>query len=632
VRGVRDWRLPVFVILCEIGAASAVLAQTVLPDVVVSAPAPEPAAPAAPAPAASPASAYQTKIDALETSRDSFLLPKLGASSFTLDRAAIDSLPRGDNTPIDKVMLQAPGVAQDSALNNPDFHIRNEYSNVQYRIDGIPLPLGINGLGTVLDTGFVGGLRLLDGVLPAQYGLRTAGVIDIASRKIFEPGGSFSLYGGSFGTFSPRIEYGGVIDDTQYFFTGRYFRSNEGLENAMPTVNPLHDRTEQGKFFGYVSKLLSDSSRLVFMTGASSSQFQIPNVAGETPLGDWGGLNWSSALLNERERDNFLFNVAALQTKGADFETQLSLYSGYATAHFMPDIPGDLAFDNAASEVRRRSFSNGVNFDGAYKLNDQHVLRGGLLVNAEATKVSNAATVLPLDDAGAPLPTPETLTQTHSKVGWTLGAYVQDEWKLTDRLTLNSGLRFDQLYQFVNANQFSPRISLTWKPREETTVHLGYARYFTPPSQAQATPVDAALYANTTLQPAIEGDSPVRPERSHYFDLGAEQKLFGGLAVGGDLYYKVGTDILDDGQFGLAQFRLQARGAVALGRQRVRIWRQTEFLAKQREDREVAAAQQHKSGQEEQCGGERPEQTSGGCGWHVLSLLSRRRRPGRRPS
>ena len=312
----------------------------------------------------------------------------------------------------------------------------------------------------MLDTSFVGGINLLDGALPAQYGLRTAGVIDIATPRTFEPGGSFSLYGGSFGTLSPRLEYGGVIGDTQYFFTGRYFRSDEGLENSMPTTSPLHDLTEQGKFFGYVSKLLSDSSRLTFMTGASSSQFQIPNVAGQQPLGDFGGANWNSASLNEREHDNFLFNVAALQTRRETFDTQLALYSGYATAHFLPDVPGDLAFDNAASDVMRRSFSNGASFDGAYRLNDQHVLRGGLVANAEFTEVTNASTVLPLDSAGAPLPTPETLTQTNAKVGWTLGAYVQDEWKLTDQFTLNSGLRFDQLYQFVTANQLSPRISL----------------------------------------------------------------------------------------------------------------------------------------------------------------------------
>jgi outer membrane receptor protein involved in Fe transport len=115
----------------------------------------------------------------------------------------------------------------------------------------------------------------------------------------------------------------------------------------------------------------------------------------------------------------------------------------------------------------------------------------------------------------------------------------------------------------VDANQFSPRISLSYKPFESTTLHAGYARYFTPPSQVQATPANLALFNNTTLQPAIYADNPVRPERSHYFDVGVDQTIFAGLTVGADLYYKLATDLLDDGQFGqavvLTQFNF-ARG------------------------------------------------------------------------
>ena len=40
-------------------------------------------------------------------------------------------LPQADNTPIDKVILQMPGVSYNSAVSNPSFHVRNEYANVQ---------------------------------------------------------------------------------------------------------------------------------------------------------------------------------------------------------------------------------------------------------------------------------------------------------------------------------------------------------------------------------------------------------------------------------------------------------------------------------------------------------------------
>lgn len=495
---------------------------------------------------------FQGTINAMDQSRDNFLLPKLGATSYSMDHAAIVSLPQGENTPIDKVLLQAPGVSYDSAVSNPDFHVRNEYSNVQYRINGILLPEGVSGLGPVLETGFIGNLNLLTGALPAQYGLRTAGVVDITTKSEFTQGGSVSLYGGSFGTLSPSFEYGGSSGNTQYFVTGRYMQNNEGLENAMPTVDPIHDHTEQGKFFGYVSTLLGESNRLTYMTGVSISQFQIPNVAGSPPLPPYLGSTLNSANLNENEYDSFIFNILALQSKGENYDTQLSFFSRTTTVHFVPDVFGDLVFNDVASDVTRRSLLNGIQFDGSYKLNDQHTLRAGFGISAEQTYVNNTSTVLPLDASGNPLPFPETITDANSALGWNLGGYVQDERKITNKLTLNVGLRFDQLYQFVTANQLSPRIALIYKPIEGTSFHAGYARYFTPPMQAQATPTNLALFNNTTQQPAVPGNNPVLPERSHYFDIGIDQKVFDGLTMGADAYYKVATDQIDDGQFGQA--------------------------------------------------------------------------------
>ena len=86
------------------------------------------------------------------------LLPKIGATVDTLTRQDIVNLPQGDNTPIDKVILQFPGVSYDSAVSNPSFHVRGEYGNVQIRINGIVLPEGVSSLGPFLDTNFIGSM------------------------------------------------------------------------------------------------------------------------------------------------------------------------------------------------------------------------------------------------------------------------------------------------------------------------------------------------------------------------------------------------------------------------------------------------------------------------------------------
>ena len=224
----------------------------------------------------------------LDDARDKDLLSKFGATTYDIDQQALQALPQGKNTSLDKVLLQIPGVSYDSAISNPDFHVRNEYSNVQYRINGIQLPDGVSASGPVLETGFIGNLNLLDGTLPAQYGLRTAGVVDIITKTEFDPGGNLDLYGGTWATVSPSIEYGGGAGQTQYFLTGRYLQSDQGLENAMPTQDPIHDHTRQEKFFGYGSTLFGDSTRLTYMAGAFVGHFQIPDLLGQEPLGDFG--------------------------------------------------------------------------------------------------------------------------------------------------------------------------------------------------------------------------------------------------------------------------------------------------------------------------------------------------------
>jgi opacity protein-like surface antigen/outer membrane receptor protein involved in Fe transport len=511
-----------------------------------------PAAPtSAPGPS-SPAAVLDQKMQVMDQAREN-LLPKLGATSDTIDRAAIEALPQGDNTPIDKAILQLPGVSYDSAVANPNFHIRNEYANVQYRINGILLPEGVSGLGTVIDTNFISRMSLLTGTLPAQYGLRTSGVFDITSRTFAEPTGTISYYGGSRETMTPSFDFGGSAGNTQYFVTARGNWNSLGIENTTDQLNAIHDHTDQGKFFGYTSTLLNDSTRLTLMSGAGYSKFQIPNNPGQIPLGDFGPAIYNSANLNENEYDTYAYQLAALQTKGEQIDTQLAGFFRYAKIHFVPDIYGDLVFNDVASDVIRESYLGGIQFDAAWRANDMHTLRTGFAVSSEQTNVTNTSNVLPVDPTtGAIAPTPFPITDATSRLGWNIGTYLQDEWKLTNTLTFNLGVRFDQLYQFIEASQVSPRAAFVLKPVEGTTFHAGYARYFTPPMQAQATQSNLALFTNTTNQPDLPYNSPVLPERSNYFDVGVDQKVLPGLDVGVDFYYKMAKDMIDDGQFGQA--------------------------------------------------------------------------------
>src|SRR5580658_7232051 len=133
--------------------------------------------------------------------------PSLGATVYQLQRQTIENQPQGYDAPLNQVLLQAPGVAQDSF---GQVHVRGDHANLQYRINGIQLPEGITGFGQVLSPRFANSISLLTGALPAQFGLRTAGVVDIKTKDgLLDNLADVEFYGGQRNTEQPSFEVGG---------------------------------------------------------------------------------------------------------------------------------------------------------------------------------------------------------------------------------------------------------------------------------------------------------------------------------------------------------------------------------------------------------------------------------------
>jgi hypothetical protein len=160
------------------------------------------------------------------------LQPDVGASVYRFTQADIQALPQGDNTPINQVLLQAPGVANDSY---GQLHVRGDHADLQYRINGIIIPEPISGFGQSLDTHIVDQVNLITGALPAQYGYKTAGIVDITTKSgDLGNGGAVDVYGGSHQTLQSSADVYGSQGPLSYFFTGTLGVNNLGIE--APTV------------------------------------------------------------------------------------------------------------------------------------------------------------------------------------------------------------------------------------------------------------------------------------------------------------------------------------------------------------------------------------------------------------
>src|SRR5258707_10156216 len=227
-----------------------------------------------------------------------------GASIYTINEAAIASQPGGDNQLLNQVIMQAPDVAQDSF---GQFHVRGEHNGLQYRLNGIILPEGISVFGQSLDPRLISSMSLVTGALPAEYGLRTAGIIDITTKSgIQAPGGAVSLYGGSHGTVEPSFNYGGGTGSFSYLVTGSFLRNDLGIESPDGRSNPIHDHTTQYHGFGYFEDILDDQNRVALMLGSSVGKFEIPNQYGMQPslgLTVNGASSFPSQGLNENQRE-----------------------------------------------------------------------------------------------------------------------------------------------------------------------------------------------------------------------------------------------------------------------------------------------------------------------------------------
>ncbi len=472
-----------------------------------------PAAAQTPAPTPAPDAGDNSVIDLDVTAKRldaarSTIQPSLGATTYSFSRKTIDAMPQGEEAPLNQVLMRAPGVAQDSF---GQIHVRGDHANLQYRLDGVQLPETLSLFSQSLATQFAHNLSLITGALPAQYGFRQAGIVDITLKSgSTDPGAEASMTAGTRDYQQPSLTYGGRSGALDYFLTGQFLHSGVGIENPTASDMPLHDNTDQWHALGKITDIIDENTRLSFIAGGASARFQIPNNPGQpTNFTVNGTTIQNSGMLDQRQWEDTYFGIVSLQKHYGAGDFQLSAFTTYSTLAYRPDPFGDLAFNGIAPSSNRMSLTNGLQGDGSWKVTDTHILRAGFLAQREhATSFTNAQ-VLPVDATGTPTTDqPMGIVNGADQVGWLYGVYLQDEWKLTPTVTLNYGARFDAIDGNTQENQLSPRINVVWQPNAILTAHAGYARYFTPPPLAQVN------NGADRLDPGHDGRADGRAERS----------------------------------------------------------------------------------------------------------------------
>jgi outer membrane receptor protein involved in Fe transport len=489
---------------------------------------------------------------ALDAARNS-LSPDTGSSQYVITAQNIEALPLGDSTPMNQVLLQAPGVVQDSY---GQLHVRGDHANLQYRIDGVMIPESISGFGQTLDPRTIQSVALLDGALPAQYGERTAAVVNLTTKSGSDlaNGGSVGITGGSFGTVNPYASYWGHTGNWSYFFTANYLENNVGIENPTASRDPIHDHTNQVKAFGDVSYLINNDTRVSLIFGMTNNRFQLPNNPNQTPqFGYLDITNFNSADLNERQDEQTRFGALALQGKWGDTAYQVSVGQRYSGLQYYPDEIGDLMFNGVAGQINQGDRASTLQADFSMPWATDHTLRYGLYGEFDRAYTNTDSATFPANPDGSQASTVPINIFTGDRIlAKTMAAYIQDQWDINDSWTVNYGLRGDRYEAFGEESQLSPRVGVVWQATDSTTVHAGYSRYFTPPQTELISTGNIEAFANTTNAVKDYGNNTPLAERSNYYDIGVSQNLGSAWTLGFDSYYRQVSRLQDEGQFGTA--------------------------------------------------------------------------------
>lgn len=476
-----------------------------------------------------------------------------GANDYSLSTKDIDSRPLGENSTISQILTTIPGVALDQ---NENVHIRGMHADAQYQINGVMLPLSMYGsvppLVNLLNASVIKQIDLLTGVLPAQYGFSDiGGVISIQTKDGGTPGGSVSLLTGQRGTVEPSVQYGGSDGKLNFYVSGLYETANTAFSSATPGPNAIHNLTNLAQGFGLFQYALSDTLKLGFLTAATDSTNQLPDVPGLTPMFALAGVSsYPSQNINSYLNFHDYLNIVSLKgTPSDDLKWQVAYTWHTLEQDYRPDSVGELLYQGVAATANSTNRDQSLQGDLTYKLND-HTLGTGFYYGRYNFGSDNSSLVFPVDALGNQTSLTPIKIINNFFTGDTLeGVYMNDLWQIAPKLKANLGVRYDQISGFTNDSAVEPTVNMIYSPSADTSIRAGYAHYMDMPVFQAFSPQGQASFVGTSnAQPP--GQAAPFAQKDQIWDVGVSHSFDPYLSMNFDSYFERNVHYNDQGQFG----------------------------------------------------------------------------------
>jgi outer membrane receptor for ferrienterochelin and colicins len=484
---------------------------------------------------------------------------KASSETYSVSRKDVEALPRGNNNEVYDVLLTVPSVIY-GALKQT--HIRQDHANQQFRIDGIPIPPTVSGaFADIVPPRAWERADIILGGMEAQYGNKTALILDITSKSGTKPGfGSVQVFGGSNETVNPSFEYGGTIGEkVRFYVLNSFVTTNRGIEP--PTLGKTNDHNQSEKNNTYLRGDYQHDNRnnfsWIFLNAVAKYQIPtIPNLAANPGVLALlpGFIPDASQSVNQFQKENNQYShlVWRHDVNASNF-LGVGFYFRRGVADFHTDPLNALAYqedvDTAQTANQRRiAYSGGMRVDHTWVPDKQHLVKTGFQI--DYSRADNTSQIFAFDTSGgAPAGPVISREASNQNIQTRQEFWVQDQWSPNDHWTFNLGVRGDAIQGFYNEGQVSPRVGVTYKYNQSHVFHAYYGRLFTPPNIEQI--AFAGLNTqNTTAQPDDPTGFKPRAERADYFEVGSYHALSRIATLELTGYYKLAHFLSDAGQFG----------------------------------------------------------------------------------
>ena len=498
-------------------------------------------------------------------------------SASTIERHQIEELPRGDTATVNDILATQPGFVSDAFGG---LYARGNHANIQYQLDGVPLPDSVSGLfGGFLSSNLIDNMEVITGGLGAEYGDRLAAVVNLDSRRPPEAGeGSVELTYGDFRTVNPTGVYGRRIGDFSYLVGGSFKSTDRALDP--PDFSPIvHDQGSEARAFVRLDYDASDSDHLSVLGNWARNRYQIPidptipvcdpskPDCGRTPdrYGNPpGAFVPADTNSTETERDSFAL-LSYRHDFGADASFRATGYYRHSDGILLGDAVHDLGPTQdpcttsasgtvtcaSTSDVTRVADHAGGTAEYLLRAGDDHVIKLGAqvdqLVGSDAFTSYTRSDALQGPD---PALTVNGADHSHATTG---GIYATDKAHL-GKFTVDAGLRLD-FFQVGFAGSpappaqwgLGPRLGVSYALTHDTVVHGFFGLMWMPPPVLD-TPAAARILGVVPPGQAVPFD--LRPERDRYAELGIQSRVLPELTLTLTAWGKLSSDQLDDIEVG----------------------------------------------------------------------------------